>query len=358
MKENKIGLVTIHDTQNYGSLLQTFGLYKAIESLGYNIELIDYRNKIITEREKPITEKKVHSPKDILKRMLWGKAQKEKYNNIWKFINKNMKVTESFTDETSYKRNKEFDTFITGSDIVWGTNITGRDLTYFLNFTNNDKKRIAISSSVGTKWEGDIVEEIGNLLARYSNIAVREQMAADWIKELYNMNVKVTCDPTLLWDSKFWSKFINPNFKKKEKYILIYAVNPDKKNISDGIRYAKEHGYKAYFVNFYTPVKETVTVRPTTVYDWITLIANAEVIFSASYHGLLFSLYFNRPVFYYNRGEKSRMISLAKELQIEHREGTNENIQNDKKIDFKEINNSLEKIRKNSWDIIKEFLDN
>lgn len=357
MKENKIGLITIHDTQNYGSLLQTFGLYKAIESLGYNIKLIDYRNKIITEREKPITEKKINSPKDILKRILWGKAQKDKYNNIWKFIKENMNITEPFSEDNIYKANKEFDTFVTGSDIVWGTNITGKDLTYFLNFTSDNKKRIAISSSVGTKWEDEIVDEIGNLLSRYSNIAVREQMAADWIKELYDMDVKVTCDPTLLWNSEFWSKFINQKYKKKEKYILIYAVNPDKKNISDGIRYAKKHGYKAYFVNFYTPVKGTVTVKPTTVYDWITLIANAEVVFSASYHGLLFSLYFNRPVFYYNRGEKSRMISLAKELKLEYREGTDKNVQDDKEINFKEINNSLEKIRNNSWNTIKSFLD-
>lgn len=38
----KIGLITIHDTLNYGSLLQTYALYKAIESLGVEIELIDY----------------------------------------------------------------------------------------------------------------------------------------------------------------------------------------------------------------------------------------------------------------------------------------------------------------------------
>ena len=40
----KIGLITIHDTLNYGSLLQTYALYKAIESLGVEIELIDSIN--------------------------------------------------------------------------------------------------------------------------------------------------------------------------------------------------------------------------------------------------------------------------------------------------------------------------
>ena len=47
----KIGLITIHDTFNYGSLLQTYALYKAIESLGVEIELIDYKCKAIMDRE-------------------------------------------------------------------------------------------------------------------------------------------------------------------------------------------------------------------------------------------------------------------------------------------------------------------
>lgn len=47
----KIGLITIHDTLNYGSLLQTYALYKAIESLGVEIELIDYKCKAIMDRE-------------------------------------------------------------------------------------------------------------------------------------------------------------------------------------------------------------------------------------------------------------------------------------------------------------------
>ena len=50
MKE-KIGLLTMHDTINYGSLLQTFATYAAIEKLGYEVEVIDYKCKAIYERE-------------------------------------------------------------------------------------------------------------------------------------------------------------------------------------------------------------------------------------------------------------------------------------------------------------------
>ena len=39
----KVGIITFHRTTNFGSLLQTYGLYKKIELLGKTPEIIDYR---------------------------------------------------------------------------------------------------------------------------------------------------------------------------------------------------------------------------------------------------------------------------------------------------------------------------
>ena len=51
MDKVRVGLLTIHDTHNYGSLLQTIGLYKALLNLGVDVTIIDYKCKAITERE-------------------------------------------------------------------------------------------------------------------------------------------------------------------------------------------------------------------------------------------------------------------------------------------------------------------
>ncbi len=47
----KYALLTIHDTQNYGSCLQAFSTWKAFEKLGCDIELLDYKNDKIWARE-------------------------------------------------------------------------------------------------------------------------------------------------------------------------------------------------------------------------------------------------------------------------------------------------------------------
>lgn len=47
---------------------------------------------------------------------------------------------------------------------------------------------------------------------------------------------------------------------------------------------------------------------------------HANTVFTASYHGLLYSLYFHKNVYYYNRENKSRMESLGEKLGISNRE--------------------------------------
>ena len=350
------GLITIHSTQNFGSLLQTFSTISAIRSLGISITLIDYHNEKIDERETAIFSGNKKSLKDVIKKILWGKDQKRKYYSINNFLKENTVMTnKSYTVDTIQEVNSKFDGFITGSDIVWGTKITGEDMSYFLDFADSSKKKLAFSSSIGSKWNQEEMEKIKPLLERYDSISVREELASEWIKEVIGKKTEVTCDPTMLWDASYWRKFVEPEYETKKKYVLIYAVNPDKRNIYDGIKYAKEHKMKAYFVNFYGPIKGTKTIRPITVQQWITLFANAEIVFSASYHGLLFSLYFQKNVFFYNRGEKSRMISLAKELNIEHREGTEENLRNNKLIDYKFVDKKMREKRNESWTYLKNI---
>ena len=49
----KIGLLTYHDTTNYGATLQCYALAKAITGLGYECEIIDYQCEEIVLRELP-----------------------------------------------------------------------------------------------------------------------------------------------------------------------------------------------------------------------------------------------------------------------------------------------------------------
>ena len=100
-----IGLLTIHDTMNFGSQLQTYGLYKAVESLGCDVRLIDYHCDAIAERETTLPLKEAKGPKAVVKSlMLHGNLQKRQ-NSFHKFMAENMILTDSYTRATVAQTN-------------------------------------------------------------------------------------------------------------------------------------------------------------------------------------------------------------------------------------------------------------
>lgn len=348
------GLITIHDTLNYGSLLQAFSLYKAVETLEADVEILDYQCKAIADRETTYTLREIRKPMDIIRFFTHRPMLKKRRENMRNFLKKNAKISKTYYPDTIREANRDYRGFIVGSDIVWGMKVTGNDFTYMLDFAQPEKKKIAFSSSVGEKWPEEVWENVRKNLLRFDAISVREQLAQEWIQELTGRNVEVTCDPTMLWARDFWENYVNKEKKNTEKYVLVYMTTADKKNITDAIDYGRRHDLTVYYLNFNRPVSGVRNVRPMTVEEWVTLFANAEIVFSASYHGMLYAMYFERPLFYYNRGNKARMQSLGEELQILHREGTDRNVEMDIPMDYIYINQVLEKKRRESWTLLKE----
>ena len=65
---------------------------------------------------------------------------------------------------------------------------------------------------------------------------------------------------------------------------------------------------------------------------------HANPVFTASYHGLLYSLYFHKNVYFYNRENKSRMESFGKKLGISNREISGE-FKEQPMIDYQYVDN-------------------
>ena len=349
MKMKKIALITIHDTLNFGSLLQTFALYSAIKYLGCDITLLDYKNKAIGVRESTYQFKDSRTVKEFYKAIFHHGFLEKKHCSFWRFIRSKMKLSCPYDYITVNEANRDYDGFIVGSDIVWGMEITGNDLNFMLQFADDDKIKLAFSSSVGTRWPKEMDAKIGTLLRRFDNISVREQLAVKWIKEVApELDVYETCDPTMLWDRKFWAQFCRPELVPSNEYVLVYLTTEDKKTVRDAIEYGKKQHLPVYNINFGHAIFGVKNVRPSTVEEWISFFAYANTVFTASYHGILFALYFEKPIFWQSRGNPARTQSLSKELGIQDREGTAEN--------YQRINHLIQQKRDDSWRILQEML--
>ena len=84
---------------------------------------------------------------------------------------------------------------------------------------------------------------------------------------------------------------------------------------------------------------------------------NATFVCTGSYHGMLFSIYFNRQFAYFNRAHKSRMNTLANKLGVSDREGTEKNVIEMTQIDYDKVNQSVEQYRLYSTGILKDMLE-
>ena len=349
----KIGLITFHDTNNFGSYLQTYGLYKKIVDLGYNCEIIDYQCNAIINREQFGDFKFSLNPKNILKDLLVNRVLRRKYRQLMSWLLSHSRISKKYYRHNISLASEEFDRFLVGSDIVWGMDIIEKDTTYFLDFEPNSHKKLAFASSVGNPWDNEDKSIVKPLLLDFSEIAVREEESAGWVEELTGKRPNVVCDPTMLLTAKEWEKH-KSNKYASDKYVLIYFPTPE--NIKDACEYAKKNGLKCYVINHGLPIAGCKSVKPTTMADFLSLFFYARFVFTGSYHGMLFSIYFNREFVYYNRAHKSRMNTLARKLGVQDREATVGNVFQMPAIDYSKVNIAVENYRNNSILVLKEML--
>ena len=137
---------------------------------------------------------------------------------------------------------------------------------------------------------------------------------------------------------------------------MIYFSDKDGKIFQDAIRYGRDNDKKVYYINYGKKIEGLESIQPTKIEDFLYLIKNADMVFSASFHGLLFSLYYNKEVYFYNRANFSRMISLAKWLGIEERDGMSNPIEKENKIDYGVVNVKIQEMRNKSIEKLAGYI--
>ena len=355
--DRKIGVLTFHRTSNFGSSLQAYGLYEKIRDLGYSCEIIDYRCPAIEKRENLKPELRLSDPKGIVRQCLYGPAIKRKAQKLEQFGKEKMMLSKPYEPDNIGEAELDYSKIIVGSDIVWGRDITEDDYTYFLDFVRNDSKKYAFSSSVGNCDIRENEEKLSGLLKSFQRIAVREDEAVSWVRKISGREAEQVCDPTLLLTTEEWERAIPPSSYPEDDYVLVYFDSDDHKCRHDAISYAKANNKKVYYINYYRPSKNAKNVKPTSLEQFLGLIKHTSMVFTASYHGMLFSIYFHRQFFFYTRAHKSRVISLAKRLGVLDRCGDELDVRACEKIDYASVDRKLQDFRHESVMVLKEMLN-
>lgn len=330
----KIGLITFHASHNCGSILQAFALQKIIkDKLGYNVEIIDYctpqQDKLYSIYSKEIT------PKKILRNIWFSffyKILKKHYDDYEKGIHKYLVLSDKkYTSFSSLNNIDElYDILICGSDQIWNIACEDYDDAYFLAFSNS-KKKIAYAPSFGAvniNQYADDVEQYKHYLKDFHALSMREKNGKKWLEQLTNRNVELILDPTVLLTKDDWENYFNIK-TTNQKFIFYYAfsyskeVNQKVKEISDitnlpvlmfdATAWVRRRLYRYNF-------NLTKSTGPDMFFY---LMKNAQLVFTTSFHGTVFSAIFEKTFWFLDSSmhnkDDDRALTMLEQFGITNR---------------------------------------
>lgn len=364
----KTATITFHASHNYGSNLQAYALQQVIISLGHENKIINLR----TEKQKDVytvfTKRK--GLKYVIKNLShawYYSTLKREYSKFEDFINHKLILTKEYTTEAELKNAAlDFDCYIAGSDQIW--NPVPKDFvwSYYLTFVKKGRK-ISYATSFGqlaSLGDSATKERIANALKSFDCISVREQRAADNVKQLAGITPQIVVDPTLLMNRNQWMDLIKDKERIiKEDYIFFYTLFADKDRMNIIKRVSKCTGLPVVTSNFsnqydiFNPFIKCYDAGPL---DFLTLIRDAKLVVISSFHGTVFSTLFNVPFFAIDGMSDARISTLLTTVGLEDREITIDNVEEKCKcisdIDFNRVNEILEKQRIPSLNYLKDSL--
>lgn len=357
----KVGILTLPLHKNYGGILQAVALYKHLESIGFHPTLIQKMTfKPLWKRLATLALEAI--PGQNIKNIRRNYLDRRRHQP---FINSQIKIKtkkiHSHSQLTKIIEKENFDSVIVGSDQVWRFDYIddGHYSTYFLDFLNNEKTRkISYAASFGKDhWQSP--KDISNVrrhLSKFNSISVREDTGVNICKNTFNRSDCIqTLDPTLLIDSKFYKSIIPTNSGNSiDNYLLSYILDSNqlKEETTKSIHLALDKKI---------PRRDLTMDSPATVPEWLQAFENAAFVVTDSFHGMVFSIIFNKSFIVLindDRG-RTRFDSLLRLLNLQGRilekksDQTIEEIIN-KEIDYKSVNLQINHLREAS----EEFLEN
>ena len=308
-KRKTVGLITIHNINNFGSALQTYATFKMVEKLGYQCTVINYKypnySNIIIPKKQNSNFSLRNTFINPLLNFLNKRNSVHKTRIFKSFFDKNLTMTKEYSSKEELEKSlPNFDIYLTGSDQVWNPKYCGNDTTFLLSFAPNDSKKISYAASFGNnEIPNEFADIYKKLLFQYKYISVRESSGVEVLKDLTNKEAKHVLDPTLLLKSSDWNK-ISGSIGSRKPYILCYILSysfnpfPFAYKLVEHIK--KLTGYDVVWIEgsmkniLKRGYKNVKDVGPK---EFLGLFNEASFVITSSFHGTAFSINFNKPFY-------------------------------------------------------------
>lgn len=345
----KIGIVTVYNSQNCGSFLQAYALFKFVDNMGYDVAFA--KNRISYK-----TSGFLYKTLIALKYLLIG--QKSKAKRIYKTTCDFHKIRNKLFKIRTVSKN---DICIYGSDTIWDFDNEYFNKEWRHYWGNNfGGRKIAYAPSIGTVANETILNNssLCDCIKNFYKVGVRDKNTYSVVSDVFDKERKVeyVIDPTMLMTKEFYEKIAS---KCEEKdFVLFYYFGRIKSDYMNEVReYAKRNGKKIIcFGDNISDVDKQLCFNPL---DMMAYYSKADLIITNTFHGNVFSIIFNKPFVNIDEG-KSKVNDLLENFGLSERTIDESSLFNEvtlKEIDYKKVNSILEEKRKSSGDYIKNAIE-
>ncbi len=321
----KVGIITLNGIINVGNRLQNYAVQELLKERGCTTSTILYQefcnSRSFVSKLKIAVFNILSALGITTSKFYLEKIKKSPRKLLFQNFNKkHIDLTKKYFFRTSkmQKYHSDFDYFCAGSDQIWNARFVQNHDYFFMKFAPSEKT-FSFSASMGTtEIPEKHLENYREGFSHVGNISVREADMQGLIQEMVGRKTTLLLDPTLLYGKEKWlaiSKKPKTDFPKR--YIATYFLSDITESQRHYIeKYAKDNQLKIVdilgkYSNYIGPA------------EFIYTIANADFVFTDSFHGTAFSIIFEKDFMVFQRNRvydmSSRITTILDTFGLSHR---------------------------------------
>ena len=315
----KAGIVSINlhtGRLNYGAVLHSWMFQRLMARRGdmARCEILDYLPEA-KRQFNPWTHfvrQKRKNPAKLLGAMLITPGFVLRYRRFQQFFKAQLQVSDRcYSRQDLEEMALPYDLIFFESDVIWSPNyFRGSFDPVFFGATAGLRPipKIAYSASMGEAKLTEVQkDELRELLKLPEHISMRERYASAIVRTLTDKPVADVVDPVLLAEPGDFDPITAPRQVRGKYLLAYYTVNPDPYMLRCVDDYAKAHGLKVVEVSIFTHHKlKHRTFTAAGIEQFLSLVRNAEAVFSNSLHGTCLSILYHREFYAMEHGKGGR----------------------------------------------------